>query len=366
MRNILNITGDNNIHADGSEHDIVLTTESTIEALTDYETVCTVENAIKEATSPELIIYLAGTIGLTDDNLTFESAVAGKSGFLEKIKSLKNSITTSTDESITLLGKGWRNFTGKSVSGLEKLKEKLNSDDYVVRPEIKKGDVKSINQLLGLSNAMGLNMSNSSDVIKLLELPRVISETVFPENSDILEAMQKDIVKDSDSFKESVASGKIAKASKSVAFLESFKNVKFKDAEFVAGLPTKIFTRTCNLVTVRIVEDKFAVETDIITVAPSTLKPLNKNDLIKVLDTAIKEINNSEKVTGNIKKSLSKINKGFSLIDDDSLVGGAINLLSKNVRFRQNLVKSGTNLMYDFYSINKLAEKLVESSIMKK
>ncbi len=373
MENILDIAKENNGEQQleivpSAEFDFEVTFENAVNSLTDLDLVLEVEQQVLTTENAEMITYQLSRVGITSvdgEVLTTESAINGKDGFLSKLTNLKRRISASTEEDIGSLEKAWKATFGTSVSSLEKMKTKIlkaKEESKTGKTELSKDDLKSINAVAGLANGMGLDLGKADDVIKLIQLPRVLSETVFKENSSMVEALQQNIMKDADSFQQSVKDGKLKQANESIKFLKSLKNIDIKDAEFIAGMPTKVFTQTCNLITVRVVDGKFVVDSDIVKVKPGNFKPLSQDDAIKVIDAAITEIKGHQKIISSVKASLTNINKGFPLVHDSSLVGGLANLLSKNVRYRQNLVKAGTNLMYDFYKVNKFAQKLASYS----
>lgn len=379
MENILDLAGKEEQPLEVvpmSGYDFQVTFENAVQTFEDLKLVMEVEEAILTTENAELIAYHMGRLGVTEEDgstLTTESALKGKEGFLARIKDIKNKIVAQSDATFGPLSAMYKNMTGKSVKTLEKLKAKLESGELVTVDKISDSDKEVINNKLGMFNAMGMS-ANAGDFIKLLQLPSELAKTVIPENSKFMEIIHKDFLAKVDNIKEAYEKGELPTAPNSVKFLKSIKGIEFKDGvEMLNGLPLKVFGKNLTFVTVYLEEGKLKVDTDTVMSKPVDVKPLAIADAIKVIDVAITEVTNNQKMVDELVKSTKGLLPKFANSDNMAAMvakqgsgQGIFTNFSRLHRMAGYFFDATRNLSYDFYEINNFAQKLVNASTTKK
>ena len=235
---------------------------------------------------------------------------------------------------------------------------------------------------MGMFSALGLNGGNVGDFIKLIQMPTLLANTIIPENDKFLEIAYKGFMVSMDRVEEAYKAGNLPPATESVKFLKSIKGIEFKDGiELLNGIPLKIFAKNITFATVFMQDDKLNVETDVVAAKPVEIKPLSVADAIKLIDIAIEEIKNNQKLVDTLVSNSAGFVKqyvgmgdtiarwlGKEMVKNSGSVNGsmiAMNL-TRIHRYFSYFMDCTRNLSYDFYEVNNFTQKLVNSSFTKK
>lgn len=370
---ILKTTTDENMEKENfiplSDVETVLGFESALKSVDDLQHAIDVYETVLTTESPDLILHYMQMMG-EDEGLNTESAVKGKDGFLSKMKNLINRIAATQDEHKGWFGKVLANWDSK-VEDLEELRDELKSGKYVVRDKVSfldKGDLNVIESNLTLLKAMGLDINNPSNIAKLMTMPRVLADGSFKENCQVVELLQKNGVKSPEEFKKLMEDNKLPKATNSISFLKSLKGIELKDVDIICGMVTKVFGKQTSLVTMYVENNKIKIDSDSLTFKHVGLKPqTNIGDLTKLVETAITEFKSAKDNMKKVNDAMTNVNKGLPnwVVDDRSAYAGIGSLLSPTIRYRQNLVRAGINLQYDFWNIAWLTDAYVTYMVKK-
>lgn len=354
-----------------SSYELNLTHLSALEALDDLEKLENLEIGLLTAESGEDVINCLNAAGYElDESLTTETAMEGKKGILAKIGDIKNKILAANTEIKDPISKLLDNLF-VSINGLKKLKEDLAAGKYIVREKagfFQKGHAELIGGRVGLILGMGLDPNKADNIVKLLGMPKYLASKVMADNFKLLNLMQDDIVKNADDFMKRLESGKLAKATESINFVKSLKGLNLKDMDIIAGFTPKVFSPFCSTIIIHLEEGKLKVESDTTRFPNFKLQPqTNINDVIKVVDAAIKEFGEVKAEANNLKNMVGVAARYKDLwIQQGANAANPMAAFSKVIRYKQNLLRAAVNLQYDFSEISMFTKSYVKVMAVKK
>lgn len=353
-----------------SDSQIVMNFESALKSVDDMENVLNIYEAVLNTESPDVIAHYMNMMSCDEEVISTESAIKGKDGFLAKMKNLINNIAATQDEHMSWFEKTLANW-GTKVVDLEKLRDDLKSGKYIVRDKVSwlhKGHANQLESNFGLIKAMGLDVNNVGNIAKLMTMPRVLADGSFEENCRIVELLQKNGTKDAEEFKKIIEDHKLPKATNSINFLKSLKGIDLKDVEIICGMVTKVFGKQTSLVTMYVENGKIKIDSDSLTFKAVGLKPQTSiPELIKLVETALVEFKSAKANMTKVNNSMKGVNKGLPnwVVPDTHAYSGIAALLSPTIRYRQNLVRAGINLQYDFWNIQWMTNAYVTYMVKK-
>ncbi len=358
-----------------SQYDVDALFSDTDSLLSDLGTVADVSANLLTTENSEMIRYQLSrvNIDLDEATLTTESALEGRDNFFDKVADLGKKIKNQSDSNIGLFGGMWRKMVGKSVAKLTEAKEKIKDGTLVPVVSIDSSDMKTLNSKMGLLNALDIK-PDAKGIIQLIEMPFKFAKEIYPENQKFLEVMYQDVVAKPDNILKAIKNKNLPEAKESVKLLKSIKGIEFKKgSEVHAGLPLKVFTKSVSFVSVITLEDKLMIEIDTVPERNVDIKPLSSDDMVKIIDAAITEINNNAKVVDELSKSMKALlpkwadstSMSKAVAKDGSSLGIMTNI-SRIHRYIGYFLDGSRNISYDFYEINKFTNKLVDSSFNKK
>lgn len=277
----------------------------------DVNALITFESALAMEENPEKLMEMYAQLpNLNNEDITVESAVDSKEGFLSRIKSLKDAVISNIEENSTLVLDIVKNQIGDSVTGLEKLKSKIEKSEANTLKEVSSIKTKVVNSYLGVFTAMGLDINNSADVIKFINLPTTTLVPLYKEHITFIKTLN-----DSGKNKtaEKIMSGEIAKGPYATKFFTSLKNVPLKDLNIYYGFPIKLTGINCSFATVHLKkgrkEDRLNLEVDAIAAKPQQPKVITKEEAIKIIDATINMVKSNQKLNVEVKNMISEISK---------------------------------------------------------
>lgn len=354
-----------------SSYELNLTHLSALEALDDLEKLENLEIGLLTAESAEDIVNCLTAAGYElDESLTTETAMEGKKGILAKIGDIKNKILAASTEIKDPISKLLDNLF-VSINGLKKLKEDLAAGKYIVREKagfFQKGHAELIGDRVGLLLGMGLDPNKADNIVKLLGMPKYLASKVMADNFKLLNLMQDGIVNNAADFMQKLNDGKLTKSDESIKFIKSLKGLNLKDLDIVAGFTPRVFTPICSTVIIHVEEGKLKVESDSTRFPNFKLQPqTNINDVIKVVDAAIKEFGEVKAEANNLKNMVNGASRFKDLvIRQGSTTVNPMVAFSKVIRYKQNLLRAAVNLQYDFSEISMFTKSYVKVMAVKK
>ena len=336
------------------DFDVVM--DELIGQFTDVNALITFESAIVTEEDPvKLMEMYAQLPHLNDEDITVESAVAGKEGFLNKLKSLKDKVISNVEENSTLILDIVKNHIGDSVTGLEKLKAKIEKGEANTLKEVSSIKTKVVNSYLGVFTAMGLDINNSADVIKFINLPTTTLVPLYKEHIGFIKSLN-DAGKNKTTDK--IMSGEITKGSYATKFFASLKNVPLKDLNIYYGFPIKLTGINCSFATVHLLEKgdkkRLTMEVDAVSSKAQQPKAITKADAIKIIDATIAMVKANQKLNVEVKNMISEISKFLAFFRGlGSTAWGNLNPLDP----KQIVAVKG---MVGFYGTISLSSKLTQ------
>lgn len=354
-----------------SSYELNLTYLSALEALDDLEKLENLEIGLLTAESGEDVVNCLNAAGYElDESLTTETAMEGKKGILAKIGDIKNKILAANTEIKDPISKLLDNLF-VSINGLKKLKEDLAAGKYIVREKagfFQKGHAELIGGRVGLILGMGLDPNKADNIVKLLGMPKYLASKVMADNFKLLNLMQDGIVNNAEDFMKRLSDGKLTKSDESIKFIKSLKGLNLKDLDIVAGFTPRVFSPICSTVIIHVEEGKLKVESDSTRFPNFKLQPqTNINDVIKVVDAAIKEFSEVKAEATNLKNMVNSASRFKDLVVNQSAnVVNPMVAFSKVIRYKQNLLRAAVNLQYDFSEISMFTKSYVKVMAVKK
>lgn len=337
-----------------NDFDVVM--DELIGQFTDVNALITFESAIAAEEDPEKLMEMYAQLPhLNDEDITVESAVAGKEGFLNKLKALKDKVISNVEENSSLILDIVKNHVGDSVTGLEKLKDKIEKSEANTLKEVSSIKTKVVNSYLGVFTAMGLDINNSADVIKFINLPTTTLVPLYKEHIGFIKSLN-DAGKNKTTDK--IMSGEITKGSYATKFFTSLKNVPLKDLNIYYGFPIKLTGINCSFATVHLLEKgdkkRLTMEVDAVSSKAQQPKAISKADAIKIIDATIAMVKANQKLNVEVKNMLSEISKFLAFFRGlGSTAWGDLNPLDPN---QLGAVKG----MIGFYGTISLSGKLTQ------
>ena len=291
------------------QFDVVM--DDMIEKVGDVADLLIFETAvIMEEDSEKLMEMYSQMPNFLEEGITSESAVNGKSGFLNKVGALKDKIISNIEENSTMVLDILKNNIGDSVSSFEALREKIakSESNGLTKPIL--GSETTINNYCGVFTAMGLDINNTSDVIKFINMPRNLMVPLFKEQIQFIKSLN-----DSGKNKttEKIMLGDIPKGKMTNEFFKSLKNVDLKDLNIYYGFPIKLTGINCSFATIHLKkgrkEDRLNLEIDAIAPKPQQPKTITKEEAIKIIDATINMVKSNQKLNVEVKNMISEISK---------------------------------------------------------
>lgn len=341
----------------------------------DFQEIQSIENIILTTESVDIINHYHGILFDNVETYSVESALSGKENILNKIKSLKDRILKSFEESNGAIAGIYKSSFGGKVKTLKELREKIVSGEMVERTDVKNND---LNQYFGLFNMIGYNVSNVSDMIKAFTFHETAGIEILKENLDYGKEMYKNIFS-ADKIVKMVKENKLKPASKSLSFLNSIKDVEFKKVEFYTGFPSMIFTKNPGILVISVNDkEKLEIDTDVIKPKEITFNSFKKDDIIKLLDTAIKVLENSKEYTKKVADIVKPVlptmittyQGGGSTVETTEMrlnhaSTELVSLVTKSQRFLDNLMVYAKHLGFTPYNVVKICEHIVKNNFEK-
>lgn len=315
------------------------------------------ETAVSLEEDPEKLMEMYNEApAFLEEGVTTESAVNGKSGFLNKVGALKDKIISNIEENSTLILDVIKNHMGDSVSAFESLREKIAKTESNKLTTPLSGADFSVNIYLGVFTAMGLDINNTNDVIKFINLPRNLIVPLFKEQIQFIKSLN-----DSGKNKtaEKIMRGEMGKGKITNEFFRSLKNVDLKDLDIYYGFPIKLTGTNCSFTTVHLGgkgDNKYLqLEVDAVKQKNQSLKVIKKEDALKMMDECIKMVKANQGLNDEVKNMLAEISKflAFFRAFGSTSWSNLLNPLDGNSIGR---VKS----MIGFYGTFTLAGKLTQ------
>ncbi len=342
----------------------------------DLQELNSIENIIYTSESPDVLSHYYNMLMEGEEEFNSESAHQGKDSMLKKIAGLKDRVMKSFEESYSGITAIYRTGVGGKINTLKELRNKIANGELIEKENIKNDD---LNQYFGLFNMIGYNISNSSDIIKAFGFHENAGLTILNENLSYGKEMYKNIF-NADKIASMVKSGKLGKSGTSLTFLNSIKDVEFKKVEFYTGFPTMIFTKNPGILCVSVDDkDKIVIDTDVIKPNPVSIGKIKKDDMLKILDTAIKVLEGSKdyskKIADLVRPVLPTIvttyQGGSSVVSNTEIRLTQANielasLVTKSQRFIDNLMVYAKHLNVTPYYIVKISEHIVKNNFEKK
>lgn len=290
------------------QFDVVM--DDMIEKVGDVADLLIFETAvIMEEDSEKLMEMYSQMPNFLEEGITSESAVNGKSGFLNKVGALKDKIISNIEENSTMVLDILKNNIGDSVSSFEALREKIakSESNGLTKPIL--GSETTINNYCGVFTAMGLDINNTSDVIKFINMPRNLMVPLFKEQIQFIKSLN-----DSGKNKtaEKIMLGDIPKGKMTNEFFRSLKNVDLKDLDIYYGFPIKLTGINCSFATVHLAGNNkkyLQLEVDAVKQKNQIPNLVNKEDALKIIDECIKMIKDNQGLNSEVKNMISEISK---------------------------------------------------------
>lgn len=343
------------------------------QCIKDLQEVNSIEELIINTESPDIITHYYNMLHTEQETFDTQSAIVGKEGILSRIKDLKDKIVKSFEESNTAIKGYYKKSFGGRVKSLKELKQKITSGELVEKSSV---DNKNLNQYFGLFNMIGYNVSNTSDMIKAFTFHENAGITILKENMAYGKEMYKFLFK-ADEIVNMVKSGHLQPSNTSLAFLKSIKDTEFKKVEFYTGFPTMIFTKKPGILVLSVNDkQKVDVDTDIINPKEITFGTFKKDDVIKLIDTAITVLEKSSGFSSNVA---NLVNPVLPTIITTYQGGGTtrettdMRLVHANVgpnitnagKFLDNLLTYAKHLSFTPYNVVKIVEQIVKNNFEK-
>lgn len=342
----------------------------------DFQEIQSIENIVLKTESVDIINHYHNMFFDNKEEINTESALAGKESILNKIKGLKDRILKSFEESNgAIAGMYKASFSGK-INTLKDLRQKLVSGELVEKEGAKNDD---LNQYFGLFNMLGYNVSNTSDMIKAFTFHETSGLDILKENLAYGKQMYKFIFT-ANEIPKMVKDGKLSHSIKSLAFLKSIKDVEFKKVEFYTGFPSMIFTKNPGILVLSVNDkEKVEIDTDVIKPKEITFGAFKKDDMIKLLDTAIKVLENSKEYSKKVVEVVKPVlptmittyqGGGSTVATTDMQLNYAsteiASMVTKSQRFIDNLMVYAKHLSFTPYNVVKISEHIVKNNFTKK
>lgn len=343
------------------------------QCIKDIQEVCRIEEIILNTESPDVVSHYYNMLHTEEETFDTQSAIEGKEGILNKIKSLKDRMLKSFEESNTAIKGYYKKSYGGRVKSLKELKQKILDGNLV---EKSNANNQNLNQYFGLFNTIGYNVSNTSDIIKAFTFHETAGLAILKENMEYGKEMYKFLFK-ADEIVSMVKSGHLKPSTTSLSFLKSIKDVEFKKIEFYTGFPTMIFTKNPGILTVSVNEkEKIDIDTDVIDAKEINFGTFKKDDIIKILDTAISVLEKSAGFGATIADTVKPVLPTLITVyggGGTTVETTGMRLIHANVgpnitnagKFLDNILTYAKHLSFTPYHVVKICEQMVKNNFEK-